>query len=1005
MASDLKWVNASKQSPCTVCGKTDWCRFTSGGEIIDCMRDCGTGGVQKLDKIGQVFFRHFMNTGITGKGGGGHGDAGSHAGADVDIEAPLRNHKERREPELLHAVYTALLDELVLYDHHVEHMADKRKLTRAQLQRLGYRSFPSGRLDQQRVVDKLLTTFTAEQLTSVPGFDRPKRDPVLLDDGGTLDVTEVRICGCDGYLLAQRDDHGRIRALVLRRDLPEPKPGGDLTKKPSRYLPFTAYDDTGAAAAVGVHVPLHAPEQRKTVRVIEGIVKADTATDKTGMLTVGIPSGGRWKTGIKLAEQLGAEMIVITPDADTQTNKGICMTLVHACHELAARGGSFQLETWDAQLGKGLDDVLNHGHADKVQVHEGAAVWKTLKGWLATCGAPADLHAEARILLDGITDKMHADSTYCFKPNIAEALAVLDPATVEAQRILIPIKAALRGTAWRDLDHRMKKFKAKKAKADTTKHMNDMITAGKKVFVRGDEAELALALLDDLTPVGGGWKSNHDISVFDGGRLHIYNADTGIYDAIEDSKLISHVAAFAGSPVAGRGSLRVSNSSAKGSVKLAQANRAKPNFFNTAPLGIAFKNGFLVVDPIGRTVKLVPNHPRHRVRNRYEFDYTPGATPKRFMQTMQRWFQNKPEQQMYIDCAQEFIGACIAGMAPTFGKILLLTGQGNDGKSTFVKIVIGIMPKGSVSNVAPQSFDREYNRAELEAKLLNAVFDLPENDLLDSGPLKAITVGDPIEARRPHGCVFTLQSRAGQLYNCNTLFRTRDTSKAFRRRWIIFEFDNPIGDNAGEVPNESLAEEILAEEQAAIVSWAIDGLIRRLAAGKYTIPSASDTTVSQWLGENDTIQQFVTTRLAVIAPEERTNKKHGMKGEDIYPEYKTWCRDDGYQPLSSARFLKKLRAHLKLTDKDVHTNDGNYYPVQLRAAADQHAKIREAIKEDAELDRYMKSLDISLPPPNAANGGMVLDDDLDDDAARRRAYRSVYGHDRDDEDEEGRLLQ
>jgi hypothetical protein len=32
------------------------------------------------------------------------------------------------------------------------------------------------------------------------------------------------------------------------------------------------------------------------------------------------------------------------------------------------------------------------------------------------------------------------------------------------------------------------------------------------------------------------------------------------------------------------------------------------------------------------------------------------------------------------------------------------------------------------------------------------------------------------------------------------------------------------------------------------------------------------------------------------------------------------------------------------------------------------------------------------------------DDDLDDDAARRRAYRSVYGHDRDDEDEGGRDL-
>ena len=35
---------------------------------------------------------------------------------------------------------------------------------------------------------------------------------------------------------------------------------------------------------------------------------------------------------------------------------------------------------------------------------------------------------------------------------------------------------------------------------------------------------------------------------------------------------------------------------------------------------------------------------------------------------------------------------------------------------------------------------------------------------------------------------------------------------AFKRRFILLEFDNPIGTVEGEVPNEHLADEIIAEE-------------------------------------------------------------------------------------------------------------------------------------------------------------------------------------------------
>jgi len=54
------WVNAKRQEPCSICGKHDWCRRTEDGFIIDCYRQQGAGGYQKQDKIGRVYWRHYV---------------------------------------------------------------------------------------------------------------------------------------------------------------------------------------------------------------------------------------------------------------------------------------------------------------------------------------------------------------------------------------------------------------------------------------------------------------------------------------------------------------------------------------------------------------------------------------------------------------------------------------------------------------------------------------------------------------------------------------------------------------------------------------------------------------------------------------------------------------------------------------------------------------------------------------------------------------------------------
>lgn len=39
----MSWLTVTKASPCAICGKPDWCRFTADRAVVRCMRSDGTG--------------------------------------------------------------------------------------------------------------------------------------------------------------------------------------------------------------------------------------------------------------------------------------------------------------------------------------------------------------------------------------------------------------------------------------------------------------------------------------------------------------------------------------------------------------------------------------------------------------------------------------------------------------------------------------------------------------------------------------------------------------------------------------------------------------------------------------------------------------------------------------------------------------------------------------------------------------------------------------------------
>jgi len=185
-----------------------------------------------------------------------------------------------------------------------------------------------------------------------------------------------------------------------------------------------------------------------------------------------------------------------------------------------------------------------------------------------------------------------------------------------------------------------------------------------------------------------------------------------------------------------------------------------------------------------------------------------------------------------------------------------------------------------------------------------------------------------------------MQPRAGHLFVLNNIFKIKDTTRAFRRRWIIIDFEKEV-ENADRFKVEQVLDEV-----PAIVSWAIDGL-RDLLANDYAVPKSSELAVDEWLGECDTVWQYEEARLVRLTADEKANDaiKWPM-GDAIYEDYQSWVKKNGHgSPMSSTRFFRRLGEHLGLRTgkgtKEGHTVEGNTYPVRFREFAEMMKRAKD----------------------------------------------------------------
>ena len=455
----------------------------------------------------------------------------------------------------------------------------------------------------------------------------------------------------------------------------------------------------------------------------------------------------------------------------------------------------------------------------------------------------------------------------------------------------------------------------------------------------GDHVEIARKLIDQLRAEAGTAAS----PVFDRGVLRNYDPTSGLWRDVPRHVLTQRVAAFSGAAIP-RGEtvakLKLKSHDIAGTINVIYELVARPGFFDAAPVGVTFANGFVRLDPADPTrLELAGHSPDHRATYALAFDYDPAAEAPGWQRFLDDVFTHPselvPEDQggattaeraalavdrhQRIDVLEEWIGACLLGTVVKYQVVIALHGEGSNGKSVFLEVVRNLFSPALVRSIRPQKWSDKFTTAGLDGCLVNMVNEVPATEISASDVFKSMIAGDAIGGEKKYKDPYTFKPRAGHIFAFNKFPGTDDQSHGFWRRWIVLLFERLFDERNA---NKNLTAALTTpDELCGIAARVLRAVARLEARGHLVIPASAEDAKAEWRMDADQVMQFVAeccdtchlTHTQDCGAEDDLChamhcERHRVDKEDLYPLYQAWAKACGNKPLARKMLLSRLKS-------------------------------------------------------------------------------------------------
>lgn len=303
---------------------------------------------------------------------------------------------------------------------------------------------------------------------------------------------------------------------------------------------------------------------------------------------------------------------------------------------------------------------------------------------------------------------------------------------------------------------------------------------------------------------------------------------------------------------------------------------------------IPVRNGYLHIDG---GLSLRPHDKTLGLRHALNCDYEPTApTPREFGSFLERILPDADVRSR----VQEYIGYTLLTDA-RFQRAQLWVGSGANGKGTLANLVQALHAR-----TAAVQLDRldGFRLSNMIGASLIYCDEAPQRNINEQ-IIKSLIAGETVQIDRKYRDPVSARVTAKWLALANEVPVVKDQSNGFWRRFDVVPFDVEIP--PGE-RDPMLANRIIAHELSGILNWALEGLMRLLARGRFDecAPAAIQNAIRSARIETNSVQAWTDDLGISLSTSVDTSKTM------VYAAYAAWCKTNGMVPVSSPRFWKCL---------------------------------------------------------------------------------------------------
>lgn len=328
-----------------------------------------------------------------------------------------------------------------------------------------------------------------------------------------------------------------------------------------------------------------------------------------------------------------------------------------------------------------------------------------------------------------------------------------------------------------------------------------------------------------------------------------------------------------------------------------------------------------------------------------------------------------------VPLIQELFGYCLYKDYP-IAKAFMLRGEGSNGKTTLLNLLKKFLGDKNIANPSLQDLlNNRFAKADLFGKLANVHADIPRKELKDTGTFKMLTGEDTIRAEKKHKDAFTFKNYAKLIYSANQLPRTKDTTDAFFRRWVIIDFpykftDNPDDEHKDKDPN--ILDKIVTQEQLnELFTWSIKGLKRLFDQEHFTETESREEVEERWMMQTSNLQAFFNRAL-------RYDGQSRVIKDELFRVYEQWAKDNDVKPKDRSVIGRKIMSKFpriekkrpKINGKQRRVYSGIRFKKEFKEEYGDKLKVFSE-KENTPQKEYMSKFKEAIPQEGWSKGRCV----------------------------------